>query len=195
MPAVQPDRMLDVLKKAAAALRDADVPFALCGGIAAWARGGPASDHDIDLLLREADASRALDALDEAGFRTDVPPEGWLYKAWDGDVLVDLIFKPTGISVEAALDTAEVRNVYAVPMAVLSVDDMIITKLLALTEHHLDYGPVLEWARSLREQVDWPSVRRRTDGSPFARAFFSLIEELDIIDAPSAQPVAHRTTP
>jgi putative nucleotidyltransferase-like protein len=188
MPAVQPDRMLDVLKRAAAVLRDAGVPFALCGGIAAWARGGPASDHDIDLLVPPDDASRALDALAAAGFRTEVPPEGWLYKAWDGDVLVDLIFQPTGISVDAALDMAEVRNVYAVPMAVMSVDDMIVTKLLALTEHHLDYGPVLEWARSLREQVDWTSVRRRTDGSPFARAFFSLIEELDIVELPVAAP-------
>jgi hypothetical protein len=183
MPSAQPDAMLDVLKKAAAVLRDADVRFALCGGIAAWARGGPASDHDIDLLVREDDAPRALDALESAGFDTEVPPEGWLYKAWDGDVLVDLIFRPTGISVDAAFETAEQRNVYAVPMMVMSVDDMIVTKLLALTEHHLDYGPVLEWARSLREQVDWKSVRRRTDGSPFARAFFSLIEELEIVDA------------
>jgi putative nucleotidyltransferase-like protein len=192
MPSAQPDAMLDVLKKAAAVLRDADVPFALCGGIAAWARGGPASDHDIDLLVREHDAPRALDALAAAGFDTEVPPEGWLYKARDGDVLVDLIFRPTGISVDAAFETAEQRNVYAVPMMVLSVDDMIVTKLLALTEHHLDYGPVLEWARSLREQVDWKSVRRRTDGSPFARAFFSLIEELEIVDAPHS-PIADRT--
>jgi aminoglycoside-2''-adenylyltransferase len=192
MPSAQPDAMLDVLKKAAAVLRDAEVPFALCGGIAAWARGGPASDHDIDLLVREEDAFRALDALASAGFATEIPPEGWLYKAWDGDVLVDLIFRPTGISVDAAFETAEQRNVYAVPMMVLSVDDMIVTKLLALTEHHLDYGPVLEWARSLREQVDWKSVRRRTDGSPFARAFFSLIEELEIVDAPHS-PIADRT--
>jgi hypothetical protein len=191
MPSAQPDAMLDVLKKAAAILRDADVPFALCGGIAAWARGGPASDHDIDLLVREDDAARALDALASAGFETEIPPEGWLYKAWDGDVLVDLIFRPTGISVDAAFETAEQRNVYAVPMMVLSVDDMIVTKLLALTEHHLDYGPVLEWARSLREQVDWKSVRRRTDGSPFARAFFSLIEELEIVDAPQLPVTDH----
>jgi hypothetical protein len=191
MPSAQPDAMLDVLKKAAAVLRDADVPFALCGGIAAWARGGPASDHDIDLLVREDDARRALDALASAGFDTETPPEGWLYKAWDGDVLVDLIFRPTGISVDAAFETAEQRNVYAVPMMVMSVDDMIVTKLLALTEHHLDYGPVLEWARSLREQVDWKSVRRRTDGSPFARAFFSLIEELEIVDTPPLPVTDH----
>jgi hypothetical protein len=41
---------------------------------------------------------------------------------------------------------------------------------------------VLELARSLREQIDWAAVRKRTDSSPFARAFFTLIEELEIIE-------------
>ena len=54
-------------------------------------------------------------------------------------------------------------------MAVLGADDLLTTKLLALTEHNLDYSPLLEYARSLREQIDWASLRARTDGSPFAR--------------------------
>jgi hypothetical protein len=45
---------------------------------------------------------------------------------------------------------------------------------------------VLELARSLREQIGWESVRERTAASPFARAFFTLIEELGIVE-PAAQ--------
>ena len=42
--------MQETLKRSAAALRDAEIPFALAGGLAVWARGGPESDHDLDFL-------------------------------------------------------------------------------------------------------------------------------------------------
>jgi hypothetical protein len=57
------------LKRSAAALRDAGVDFLLAGGMAVWARGGPASSHDLDLAVRPDDAERALDALEHAGLR------------------------------------------------------------------------------------------------------------------------------
>ena len=38
-------------------------------------------------------------------------------------------------------------------------------------------------ARPVREQVDWANVRERTNGSPFAAAFFTLGEELGILEA------------
>ena len=31
-------------------------------------------------------------------------------------------------------------------------------------------------------QVDWDDVRRRTEGSPYARAFFTLVEELGVVE-------------
>jgi hypothetical protein len=52
--------------------------------------------------------------------------------------------------------------------------------LMALGEHSLDYEHLLQIARSLREQVDWSEVKARTDRSPYARAFFTLIEGLEI---------------
>ncbi|HEX8855208.1 MAG TPA: hypothetical protein VF752_06365, partial [Thermoleophilaceae bacterium] len=84
--------IVQTTKRAGAALRDADVPFLLGGGLAAWAHGGPESCKDVDLIVREEDAEAALDALGQAGMRPERPPEGWLLKAHDGDVLVDLIF-------------------------------------------------------------------------------------------------------
>ena len=56
------------------------------------------------------------------------------------------------------------------------------TKLLSLTEQDPDFASVLEFARSLREQIDWDFVREQTAASPFARAFFTLIEELGIVE-------------
>ena len=74
--------LVDAMKLAAAALRDAGVPYLLGGGLAGWARGGPPTEHDVDFFVRAEDAERALEALVEAGMRPERPPEGWLLKAW-----------------------------------------------------------------------------------------------------------------
>jgi hypothetical protein len=191
MPSEQSTELLDSLKVVAAALRDVEVPFALAGGLAAWAHGGPPTEHDIDLMVREQDADRALDALRDVGLPVESPPEGWLVKAWHGDVLVDLIFAPKGVLVDDAfLDRCPVVNVAAVDMRVVPLDDLLVSKLLALTEHNLDFGPPLEWARAIREQVDWPGVRARTSASPFARTFLHMLDELGVV--PTDDPVAVR---
>lgn len=183
------DELIETLKKAAGALRDGGIAFVLGGGIASAAQGGPESDHDVDLLLRPQDADRALAVLEEAGFRPERPPEGWLYKAWDGDVFVDLIFQTAvGAVTEDLFERATDMEVYAVPMLVLAPEDLLVSKLLALDEMTLDYKPILEIARALREQVDWPSVRERTSESPFAAAFFTLIEELEIVSKEELAP-------
>ena len=183
------DELVESLKKAAAALREAGVMFVLGGGLASAARGGPESDHDVDLLLRPADADRALAMLEEAGFRTEKPPEGWLYKAWDGDVFVDLIFRTSeGEVTDELIDRAREMEVYAVPMLVLAPEDLIVSKLLALDELVLDYKPILEVARALREQIDCDSVRERTVGSPFAKAFFTLVAELGVVSEEELAP-------
>jgi predicted nucleotidyltransferase len=178
----------ETLKKAAGALRRAEVPFLLGGGLATWVRGGPESDHDLDLFVKREDAERALEVLAEEGMRPEKPPENWLYKAWDGDVMIDLIFAPSGVTItDENFERAEELEVNAVRMQVASLEDVIAAKLLALGEHEADYGPVLEMTRSVREQVDWEELRARTAGSPFAKAFFTLVEELEIARAPSTE--------
>jgi hypothetical protein len=180
--------ILRTMKKAAGALRDADVPFALGGGLAVWARGGAKTEHDVDFFVKEDDAERAQQALVDAGFKPERPPEGWLLKAWDDDVLVDLIFEPRGGPIDDAwFERADELDVYAVTMRVASLDDVLATKLLALTEQNLDYSSVLEIARAVREQVDWNEVRRRTAASPYASAFLFLVEQLGIAPTASAR--------
>ena len=179
--------LVETMKKAVGALRGAGVDFLLGGGLATWARGGPPTDHDVDFFVRESDAERGLDALVELGMRPERPPEGWLLKAFDGDVLVDLIFRPAGGPVDdETFARATELEVAAVPLLVASVDDVLTTKLLAMTEQEPDFGPVLEIARSLREQIDWASVRGQVDESPFGAAFITLVERLRIV--PAAAP-------
>jgi predicted nucleotidyltransferase len=175
------DELLETLKRASAALRDADVPFVLGGGVAIWARGGPETEHDLDFFVKPQDAERALQVLADAGFRPEKPPEGWLYKAWNDHVLVDLIFDPSGVTIDDEfVDRAAETEVHAVQMRVLRPEDVLVTKLLALKEHSLDYDSLLETARAVREQIDWEEVRRRTNDSPYAKAFLTLVDELKV---------------
>jgi hypothetical protein len=183
------DDLLETLKRAAAALRDADVSFLLGGGLAVWARGGPETEHDLDFMVKPEDADRALEALAAAGFRTQKPPEEWLYKGWEGDRLIDLIFDPVGNPVDDAMfERADDLEVQAVAMKVMSLEDVMVTKLLAMREHEVDFDDPLENARALREQIDWDTVWEQTSASPYARTFFYLAEQLDILDERRASP-------
>ena len=99
------------MKKVATALKGANVPFALSGGYASWARGGPEPVHDVDFVLLADDVPHALQVLDAAGLRVVEPPEDWLVKVYDGDALVDLIFRrPSGRS-PASSSTRRTRYV------------------------------------------------------------------------------------
>jgi hypothetical protein len=195
MPSSPPENLhglLASMKRVAAILREAEVEFMLAGGLAIWARGGPPTDHDVDLYLRPRDADRALDALVDAGLRGERPPEGWLHKAWEGENLVDLIFRPAGGDVDDEhFERASELEVSALTLLVASADDLVATKLLAITEQSPDYRAILEIARALREQIDWDRVEERTSPSPFARAFFTLGEGLGIVERPQkAKPLA-----
>jgi hypothetical protein len=172
------------LKKAVAALREAGVPFLLGGSLAVWARGGPESRHDLDFVIKPEDADRALQVLADAGMRVEKPPEEWLHKAWDGDVLIDLIFAPRGLDVtDEVIGRGELLHVIGISIPVMSIEDVLATKLMALDEHQLDYTSALRIARAVREQIDWEALRARTAESPYAKAFFTLCEELDIVPA------------
>jgi predicted nucleotidyltransferase len=170
------------LKKSAAALREAGVPFLLGGSLASWARGGPETRHDLDLMIKPEDVDTAIQALQGAGLRPDDPPEEWLVKAWDGSVLVDLIFAPKGMAMtDEVIARGEVLSVLGMEMRVMALEDVLVTKLMALSEHSLRYESLLPIARALREKVDWEDVRTRTHESPFARAFFVMLEGLGIV--------------
>ena len=183
-------QMEATLKRSAAALRDAGIQFLLGGSLASWARGGPETTHDLDLMLKPADAERALEVLCGLGMKAERPPEDWLMKVWDGDVLIDLIHGPSGIDMsDEVIERGETLNVLSMEMKVMSLEDVLTTKLEALTEHSLDYAGILQIARALREQIDWQVVRERTHDSPYAKAFFVLVEELGIAPAAEAASV------
>jgi hypothetical protein len=113
--------------------------------------------------------------------RPEHPPEEWLLKAWHGDVLIDLIHGPRGLPItDEVLARSCVRSLSALRVPVMALEDVLTTKLLSLDEHQLDLSWLLQISRAVREQVDWEALRKRTDASPYAAAFFTLVERLGI---------------
>ena len=181
------DEIRDLLKRTAVALKQGDVPFALCGGYAAWVRGAPEPDHDADFLVPEDEAERAAKVLADAGLDVQDPAEDWLLKVVQGGSFVDVLWRTCGHPVESDLiERSEVRPVLSVQMPVLLATDIVVTKLMALDEHYCDFAQQLPVARALREQVDWERVRRDVAGNDFAVVFLQLLDRLGIVPA-SAQ--------
>lgn len=176
--------MREVLKRVAVALKQSDIGFALGGGYAGWALGGPEPEHDVDFLVAEDDVSEVQQALTDAGLKVEHPPEDWLFKVFDGGAMVDFIFRANNTPVDAEmLARSEQVEVCSVLMPVLSATELIITKMLALQEKSCDYGKVLPSARALREQIDWPEVRRRTEDNVYSLGLLLVLERLGIAPA------------
>lgn len=169
------------LKQSASALKRDGVPFALGGGYALWAHGGPEPDHDVDLVVTETDIPAAVDSLSAAGFDIERPPEDWLFKARSNGVLVDVLHKLQGRTVTPELlDRAEELEIIGIRIPVLPATEIMITKLQSLAEHYSDFGALLPSVRAVREQLDWDRIREACAGQPFAEAFLFLTDRLGI---------------
>jgi hypothetical protein len=183
--------LLDAMMQVAAALRDAEIPNLLAGSFAVWARGGAPRTTDLDFAVKPEDADRAVEVLVAAGLTHEPTPEEWLEKVYKGDVQVDLIYDPAGLSIDDdALERGDDIEVNGMTFRVMAIDDVLTTKLFAFKEHYLDYESALEMARMLREQIDWDELRERCGDYAYAKPFFTLVEELGVIEKPSGEVVA-----
>jgi hypothetical protein len=177
------EALQDGLRMAAAALTEAKIPFALCGSYAAWVRGAPEPEHDADFVIKEEHIEQAREAIAGAGLDVHEPAENWLFKAYHKGQLVDVLYRMCGEPVgDDLFERADLLEVLAVRMPVLSATDVLSSKLRTLGEHYCDFGKLLPLTRALREQIDWQRVQDEVSYSPYARAFLKLIEDLQIVE-------------
>jgi hypothetical protein len=182
-----PDRtqaILEAAKEVAGLLKAGEHPFALAGGVAAYAHGGPATlQHDVDFCVLPEDADAVAATLRKAGLEVFQPPEDWLLKARCRGQDIDLIFQMARAPVSRELlRRAEELMVESVRMPVLTATDLLLGRLKAFTEHHCDFGALLPIARTLREKVDWSRIRRDCVDEPMPDAFLYLLERLNVIE-------------
>ncbi|MFI6417283.1 nucleotidyltransferase family protein [Streptomyces sp. NPDC050842] len=183
LPADHTQAILETTKEVGAVLKAAGLSFALVGSVAVYAHGIPVRlQHDTDFAVLRKDAEAVTRALRERGMRIVEPPEDWLVKGRAGGEEIDLIFALAGRPVTSELlARAQTLPVDSVHMPVLAPTDLMVSRLLALSEHHCDFGALLPVARGLRERIDWPRVREETGGAPMATAFLYLLELLDVL--------------
>jgi hypothetical protein len=174
----------EALKTVAVALKRSGMPFALMGGYAVWARGGPEPDHDVDFLIADEDADQVAQFLADEDLDVVQPPEDWLFKVFANGAMVDIIHGPVGGPVHRAeVERASTMEVLSVAMPVLEATQLVVHKLMALDEHYCDIAKVLPTLRALREQVDWPRVERETADNDFAVMVLFLARRLGIVEA------------
>lgn len=176
------ERLREALKRVGVALKETGIPFALAGGYAAWARGGPEPNHDVDFLVAEEDQETAAARLRAAGLEVERPPEDWLFKVRTDGVTVDVLYRAAGEPVTTeVVKAAEEIEVLSVVLPVITATDLVIQKMSVLDERYCDLSLLLPTLRALREQVDWPRVRRETVENPFCEAVLLLLDRLGVV--------------
>ena len=180
-PRLDPPQLRTALRLATSTLKAAGIPFALAGGYAMWAHGAPEPEHDVDLVVPESETEAAAACLADAGLEVVRPPEDWLFKVYVDGALVDVLHRLQGVPVDAALvERADEHELLGIRVPVLPATDIVIPKLLALSEHYCDLSRPLAMVRAVREQLDWDRIRTETEGRPFAEAFVFLLVRLGI---------------
>jgi hypothetical protein len=184
------DSLRAALLEVGSALKQTDLPFALTGGYAAWVHGAPEPLHDVDFLVRPDDAEAVAAALEERGLQVLRPAEDWLFKVNTQGVVVDVIHRGNDLEPDGLIERAGPATVLSLVLPVLSPDDLLVERLLALTEQYCDYSDVLGCMRALREQLHWDELETRVAGHPFAEAALFLAERLGLRQAlrPGGQP-------
>jgi hypothetical protein len=95
----------------------------------------------------------------------------------DHGVLVNLVPRPDA---DGLFTRASWMRIGPTSAYVLSGTDLMIESLMVLNARKLDFAELLQVARALREQINWSSVRKLTNKSPYARAFLGLLEDFRI---------------
>jgi predicted nucleotidyltransferase len=151
-----------VLRDTVRALEADDVPYLLIGGLASTVLGRARSTEDIDLLVFQDDAKRALQALAGAGFETEETNPEWIYKANRDGIEIDLIFWLKGDIYldDEMLSRAREGDVDGVPVKVVPPEDLIVIKAAVHDEQtprhwHDALGVIAE------HDLDWDYLGRR----------------------------------
>lgn len=163
-----------LLRDAVAALEEAGLSFAVMGGCARNAYAEPRGTKDVDLVVA-ADATRyprIVQALADRGFYAastvggggeDAVPDLTLNRDADGR-RIDLLFAHTEFE-RGALERSQRQEPFAgISVPVVSVEDLIIYKVLAdRPQDRVDIGDVVRATEARGGVVDWSHVERWCD--------------------------------
>ena len=148
-------------------LSDAHVPF-LVGGSHAYLQytGIVRATKDFDLFIRSEDLERALAALAESGYRTEITFPHWLAKAHQADDHVDLVFA-SGNGVcrvdddwfRHALDA----DVLGMPVKIAPIEEFLWQKAFVMERERFDGADVMHLIQHCADAINWERLQARFD--------------------------------
>ena len=191
-------------------LSDASVPF-LVGGSHAFLEytGIVRNTKDFDLFLRRGDMDRAMVALQDAGYRTELTFPHWLGKAWQHEDFVDLVFN-SGNGVcqvdDGWFDHAVETQVLGMPVKIVPCEELIWQKAFIMERERFDGADIMHMLRARGSELDWHRLLERFgERWPLLYTylvFFSFVYPSDapvlpsaVLDELASRHVASRNAP
>jgi predicted nucleotidyltransferase len=147
-----------IYREAVEALDREGIDYIVGGGIAIMAYGRTRDTKDIDLYIIDKDQCRALDALESAGFQVDPMSDvNWLCKGFKEGITVDFIMENVGgmHTTEETIAHGFWTRINGVRMHVMSPEDLIVRKILAMRSKRNDWFDCISVLSSTYETFDW----------------------------------------
>jgi hypothetical protein len=141
------------------------VPFLLGGGFAFefYTRTGR-STKDMDIFVAQKNVQRVFEALDNAGFLTELTFPHWLGKVFHGELFIDLIFS----SGNGLCDVDDIWFEHAVPGQVFGfpikfcpVEEMIWSKAFIMERERYDGGDIAHLLLKCGHRLSWNHLVNR----------------------------------
>jgi hypothetical protein len=157
-----------ILHQACAALDAAGVAYVIGGGTAVVEYGRNRRTKDFDIFLNREVLRRAMDTLSAIGFCTTDTEKQWLYKAWQGETLVDLIVESRG---RVRVDDDVMLRARMIPMhgytfRIMGPEDTLFRKALTLTEGRPDWYDGISIIARQGDALDWTYFLARAQWNP-----------------------------
>ncbi len=176
-PKNAPDELLDLPTRRfyLAALEVLDrsrVAYCVAGAYALAAHAGIVRHtKDLDIFLKREDVKRAMEAFEDAGYRTERTHPHWLAKAFANepaaDAFVDLIFRAASGMWEVDdewLGHARPGKVVGRLAPLCPAEELIWSKAMVMERHRFDGADIAHVIHSLGPRLDWDRMLRRCLG-------------------------------
>ena len=133
---------------------------------------------DLDLFLRKDRVEGALEALDQAGYRTEFTDRLWIAKAFSDPYFIDLIFSSgngLGTVDEHWSRRAGTCEVLGIPALVVPAEEMIWQKAFIQERERFDGADIHHLLRCKGAQLDWEHLLGRFGEKHWEVLFVHLI--------------------
>lgn len=161
-PPVFPPEQELLFREVLQLMNEQHIPYVVSGAFALQKHTGIwRNTKDLDIFLAPHDVPRALEALNQAGFETEICDPVWLCKAHRCDFFVDLITGMSNavITVDPSwIERGSPAEVMGVASRVLAPEELIASKLFVTRRERFDGADIVHVIHGTRGKLDWTRV-------------------------------------